>query len=74
MNRSSLGQLISTAVFYGVALIIFLHGMEFLENGILNHALFSFLCSFLCFMAGMRFAVARIINKLRKLIYEKNRK
>jgi len=74
MNRSSIGQLISTAVFYGVALIIFLNGMEFLENGILNHALLSFVCSFLCFIAGMRFAIARMINKLRKLIYEKNRR
>ena len=31
VNRTSLGQIISTAVFYGVALLMFLKGMEFLE-------------------------------------------
>ena len=28
VNRTSLGQIISTAVFYGVAFLIFLKGME----------------------------------------------
>ena len=74
MNRSTLGQLISTAVFYGVSFLIFLNGMEFIENGEVFHGCFSFFCAFLCFLAGMRFAIAKIINKFKKLINEKIRK
>ena len=47
INRSSLGQLISTAVFYGVAFLIFLKGMDFLANGEKIRAYISFLCAFL---------------------------
>ena len=74
MNRSSIGQIISTVVFYGVALLIFLKGMDFLVNDQVFHAYFSFFCAFLNLLAGMRFAIARIVNKFRKLFYEKNRK
>ena len=51
VNRTSLGQIISTAVFYGVAFLIFLKGMEFLEEGKLAHAYISFACAFLDFLA-----------------------
>ena len=53
INRTSLGQLISTAVFYGVALLIFLKGMDFLANEQKFHAYLSFICAFLNFLAGM---------------------
>ena len=43
LNRTSLGQIISTAVFYGVAFLIFLKGMEFLEADKLVHAYISLL-------------------------------
>ena len=68
MNRTSIGQLISTAVFYGVAFLIFLKGMDFLENGETVHASISFICAFLNFLAGMRFAIANLYKKVRKLI------
>lgn len=68
INRSSLGQLISTAVFYGVAFLIFLKGMDFLANGETIHAYISFICAFLNFLAGMRFAIASLYNRIKKLI------
>ena len=68
VNRTSLGQIISTAVFYGVAFLIFLKGMEFLEEGKLAHAYISFACAFLNFLAGMRFAIASLYNRIKKLI------
>ena len=68
INRSSLGQLISTAVFYGVAFLIFLKGMDFLANDEIAHAYISFACAFLNFLAGMRFAIASLYNRIKKLI------
>ena len=68
INRSSLGQLISTAVFYGVAFLIFLKGMDFLANDEIIHAYISFTCAFLNFLAGMRFAIASLYNRIKRLI------
>ena len=68
INRSGLGQLISTAVFYGVAFLIFLKGMDFLANDEIIHACISFTCAFLNFLAGMRFAIASLYNRIKKLI------
>ena len=68
IKRSSLGQLISTAVFYGVAFLIFLKGMDFLANDEIIHAWISFTCAFLNFLAGMRFAIASLYNRIKKLI------
>ena len=68
INRSSLGQLISTGVFYGVAFLIFLKGMDFLANDEIIHAWISFTCAFLNFLAGMRFAIASLYNRIKKLI------
>tara|TARA_B100001029_G_C14987385_1_gene409820 strand:- start:836 stop:1063 length:228 start_codon:yes stop_codon:yes gene_type:complete len=71
MNRSSIGQIISTVVFYGVALLIFLKGMDFLVNDQVFHAYFSFFCAFLNLLAGMRFAIARIVNQIKAFLNEK---
>tara|TARA_B100001093_G_scaffold224365_1_gene214971 strand:+ start:739 stop:951 length:213 start_codon:yes stop_codon:yes gene_type:complete len=68
VNRTSLGQLISTTVFYGVAFLIFLKGMDFLANGEMVHAYISFICALLNFLAGMRFAIASLYNRIKKLI------
>ena len=68
VNRTSLGQIISTAVFYGVAFLIFLKGMELLEEGKLAHAYISFACAFLNFLAGMRFAIANMYKKIRSIL------
>tara|TARA_B100000131_G_C17858461_1_gene508989 strand:- start:66 stop:275 length:210 start_codon:yes stop_codon:yes gene_type:complete len=67
MNKSSIGQIISTVVFYGVALLIFLKGMDFLSNDQLFHAYFSFFCAFLNLLAGMRFAIVRTINQIKAI-------
>ena len=68
VNRTSLGQIISTAVFYGVALLIFLKGLEFLEQDILIHAYISFACAFLNLLAGMRFAIANMYTKIKSIL------
>ena len=68
MNRKGLGQLISTAVFYGVAFLIFLKGLEFLEHDKFMHAWISFICAFLNFLAGMRFAIANMYQKIKRLL------
>ncbi len=68
VNRTSLGQLISTAVFYGVSFLIFLKGMDFLENDQNFHAYLSFICALLNFLAGMRFAIASLYQRIKKLL------
>ena len=68
VNRTSLGQIISTAVFYGVAFLIFLKGMEFLEEGKLIHAYVSFACAFLNLLAGMRFAIANMYRRIKSIL------
>ena len=68
VNRTSLGQIISTAVFYGVAFLIFLKGMEFLEEGKLAHAYISFACAFLNLLAGMRFAIANMYRRIKSIL------
>ena len=68
VNRTSLGQIISTAVFYGVALLIFLKGMEFLEEDRLVNAYISFACAFLNLLAGMRFAIANMYTKIKSIL------
>ena len=68
VNRTSLGQIISTAVFYGVAFLIFLKGMEFLEQDKFMQAWISFICAFLNFLAGMRFAIANIYQRIKRLL------
>ena len=65
INRASVGQLISTGVFYGVAFLIFLKGMDFLENEQFGHAYLSFFCALLNFLAGMRFAIANLFKKIK---------
>tara|TARA_B100001996_G_scaffold323408_1_gene268569 strand:+ start:335 stop:547 length:213 start_codon:yes stop_codon:yes gene_type:complete len=68
INRTSLGQIISTAVFYGVALLIFLKGMDFLDNDQKFHAFISFICALLNLLAGMRFAIANLYQRIKKLL------
>jgi len=42
--------------------------MDFLANGETIHAYISFICAFLNFLAGMRFAIASLYNRIKKLI------
>ena len=68
LNRTSLGQIITTAVFYGVAFLIFLKSMEFLEADKLVHAYVGFACAFLNLLAGMRFAIANMYTKIKSIL------
>ena len=47
---------------------LFLKGMDFLANDETIHAYISFTCAFLNFLAGMRFAIASLYNRIKKLI------
>ena len=48
--------------------LIFLKGMEFLEEGKLAHSYISFACAFLNFLAGMRFAIANMYKKIKSIL------
>ena len=49
MSKQSLGEMISTVCFAGVALVWFLYGMEYFKNDEKIKAAVLFLCSLLCF-------------------------
>ena len=50
------------------AFLIFLKGMEFLEEGKLIHAYVSFACAFLNLLAGMRFAIANMYKRIKSIL------
>jgi len=42
--------------------------MEFLEQDKLMHAWISFICAFLNFLAGMRFAIANMYKRINSIL------
>lgn len=57
-RKQSLGEMISTVCFAGVALVWFLYGIEYFKNEEKIKAAVLFLCSLLCFLGSLRFQIA----------------
>ena len=57
-RKQSLGEMISTVCFAGVALVWFLYGMEYFKSGEKIKATVLFFCSILCFFGSFRFQIA----------------
>jgi len=63
-RKQSLGELISSVCFAGVAVVWFLYGMEYLRNDSVSKAILLFFCSGFCFLASFRFRIAVIFGRL----------
>jgi len=57
-RKQSLGEMISTVCFAGVAVVWFLYGMEYFRNEEKIKATVLFFCSLLCFLGSFRFQIA----------------
>ena len=64
-RKQSLGEMISTVCFVGVAVVWFLYGMEYLRNEEKTEAAVLFLCSLLCFLGSLRFKIAAFFKIIR---------
>ena len=62
-KHRSLGEMISTATFLGCGVFIFTYSMELFEMGQQLRAYIGLAAAFFCFMGGLRFAIANLVNK-----------
>ena len=63
-SHGSLGDLISTLVFFGMALLAFLTGFGALEAGETWRAVGIWLAGFLCFLGACRYLLARLFDAM----------
>ena len=74
-RHHSLGELISTVSFFGVAVYLALSALEWHDLGNTTRAALSWFAAFLCFLGAMRFRLANwvmTINHLRKSRHDKS--
>ena len=64
-KHRSLGEMISTATFFGCAVFIFLLSMELLDTGQKFRAYIGIGAALLCFLGGFRFTIANLVSKWR---------
>ena len=62
-KHRSLGEIISTATFLGCGVFIFIYSMELFEIGQQLRAYIGLAAALFCFMGGLRFAIANLVNK-----------
>tara|TARA_B100000686_G_C16723731_1_gene936541 strand:+ start:877 stop:1104 length:228 start_codon:yes stop_codon:yes gene_type:complete len=67
MFSRNISQMIITIAFFYSTLVCHLKAMEFFNNGENFIAFFLWFCAFTSFLGGLRFQLAKIINKLMKI-------
>ncbi len=65
-NPKSIGEIISTITFFGVALACIFQAIAFYESQQLIRSFVGAFAGFLCIMGGLRFVIANIINNIYK--------
>ena len=65
-NPKSIGEMISTVTFFGVALACIIQAVAFNESDQVIRSYISAFAGFLCVMGGLRFVIANIINNIYK--------
>ena len=63
-HHESLGELISTVVFFGVSVTLVLAAIDSFVNGENLKGLGFSIAGFFCFLGGLRFPIARLTDKL----------
>ena len=64
-KHRSLGEMISTATFFGCGVFIFLYSMELLDMGQHLRAYAGLAAALFCILGGVRFTIANLVNKWR---------
>ncbi len=65
-NPKSIGEMISTITFFGVAIACALQALSFYEKELLIKSYVSIFACLLCTMGGLRFVIANLLNNLSK--------
>ena len=68
----SLGEAISSVVFFGLGFVWLSKGLDFLENREILSALGLFLCSIVSFAASVRYVIQNFLFKLKAQEDEKD--
>ena len=64
-KHRSLGEIISTATFFGCGVFIFLYSMELFDMGQRLRAYIGLAAALFCILGGFRFTIANLVNKWR---------
>ena len=64
-KHRSLGEIISTATFFGCGVYLFIYSMELFDIGQILRAYIGLAASLFCILGGFRFTIANIVNKWR---------
>ena len=65
-KHQSLGEMISTCCFVGVAFYLFIYSLDLLESGENLRGYGGLLASLCCGLGGLRFVIANVVDTLRK--------
>jgi len=71
-RHHSLGELISTISFFGVAVYLTLSGFDWQDQGNMTRAWLSWFAALLCFLGALRFRLAQLAVALEKRKGAKN--
>ena len=64
-RHRSLGEMISTATFFGCGVFIFLYSMELFNMGHKLRAYVGLTAALFCILGAFRFTIANLVNKWR---------
>jgi len=64
-RHHSLGELISTISFFGVAVYLTLSGFDWQDQGQMMRAWLSWFAALLCYMGALRFRIAQLVLSLQ---------
>ncbi len=65
-NPKSIGEIISTVTFFGVALACVIQAVAFHDSEQVTRSYISAFAGILCAMGGLRFVIANLINNIYK--------
>ena len=64
-KHRSLGEMISTATFFGCGVFIFLYSMELFDMGQRLRAYIGLAAALFCILGGFRFTIANLVERWR---------
>ena len=64
-KHRSLGEMISSATFFGCGIFIFLYSMELFDDGHIWRGYLGLLAAFFCGLGPFRFAIANLVERWR---------
>jgi len=73
-RHHSLGELISTISFFGVALYLTLSGFDWQDQGQMMRAWLSWFAALLCYMGALRFRIAQLVLSLQHRLEKRDAK